>query len=117
MKKWSAAECEMHVMEWEVSGLSKAAYCRQHEIPEKRFYYWCDLYAERQMATTPMKSLPIEAEETKTLFAKLMADPVDPVSVEHLSCDIVMPSGVTLKLDSLPSTQAIVDLVRELHAI
>ncbi len=32
-------EFEQHISDWELSGLSKAAYCKEHNIA-----YWCFLY-------------------------------------------------------------------------
>lgn len=29
-----------HVEQWQISGLSQAAYCRKHQLNAHRFYYW-----------------------------------------------------------------------------
>lgn len=31
---------QLHIAQWQASGLSQASYCRQHALPAHRFGYW-----------------------------------------------------------------------------
>jgi hypothetical protein len=38
---------------WQLSGLSKAAFCRQEAVPIKSFYYWCRAFESKSPALEP----------------------------------------------------------------
>lgn len=39
-KRYSLSERQQHLHAWQLSGLTKKAYCRQHAITISVFYYW-----------------------------------------------------------------------------
>jgi hypothetical protein len=117
MKKLSVIECKAHVAAWESSGLSKAAYCRRHDLPVKRFYSWCDLYSQRclQDVVSDMDTSSDRLIETEALFAQLMARPSvvedSAACTNPLTCELTLPSGVALKIHPLENLKSIADLV------
>lgn len=58
-----------HFTRWQSSGLSKAAYCRQHQLNAGNFYNWCHRFSK---ATT---CEPISDYPRNDLIAVSLVDP------------------------------------------
>jgi hypothetical protein len=68
------------------SGLSKIAYCRQHELNYARFCYWL-----RKWTSTPPKLVPIKLKSAeKQLPVKALITP--------LLCTLALKNGNVLKI-------------------
>jgi hypothetical protein len=85
-----------HITAWQGSGLSQAAYCKQHEIKFHNFAYWCN-----------------RLSPAKVPSAKLMKLGAMPVSSRVM---INLPLGVRLELSAsdLPVVlPAVLHILRE----
>lgn len=49
---------ESHVHAWQISGLSKARYCREHELNYQQFIYWAPKTRQTTKSQIP-KFLPV----------------------------------------------------------
>ena len=43
-KRESRAIWALRYQQWQSSGLSKASYCKQHDINTTNFYFWCGVF-------------------------------------------------------------------------
>ena len=60
---------QQHITEWEVSGVSGSAYCKQQSLVYHQFVYW-----RRKLVLTE-DSLEQEQEQTATGFARVVSAP------------------------------------------
>jgi hypothetical protein len=51
-----------HIESWQRSGLSQAAYCRQHKINPNTFSSWLGFYKNQALAPTALIPIQVEAE-------------------------------------------------------
>jgi len=73
---------EHHLEQWQQSGLSQLAYCREHHLKPHRFYYWRRriLKPQTKVSFLPVK-LPMDTPRQPQLLR------------------ILMPSGCALELE------------------
>ncbi len=85
---------EGHLEQWEQSGLSQLAYCRQHHLKSHRFYYWRRRILKKQ---TNVSFLPI----------RLSANPMPhPQTVR-----VLMPNGCSIEIEGLDGSEQLTRLV------
>jgi len=56
-----------HVESWKNSGLSQAAYCRQHKLKTYDFQYWKKRFKTNQVPICPTKLLPVKISSSDHL--------------------------------------------------
>lgn len=61
------------------SGLTRAAFCREHNIHRPRFYYWAKRYNERQMESSGF--IQLDAKQ---------------VTAKESMLEIIFPNGVKI---------------------
>ena len=77
--------------QWQVSGLSKIRYCKQHNIKSTCFYFWCAVFRKQP----PSLSNPTGARRAKIKPAFV------PVTLRASSPQLVLQCGeVTLRCSS-----------------
>ena len=74
---------EHHIKQWQSSGLSQAAYCRNHQLKAHRFYYW-------------RQKLPVPQDRVSFLPVALSASPTH----HHPKIRIHTPNGFTIEIDA-----------------
>jgi hypothetical protein len=90
-----------HAIAWQASGLSKARYCREHELNYHQFIYWLP----RFVSDAP--SVPTKAKASKLL----------PVAIkQHVGSGlrITLPSGVIIDGVTQESVQLLGAVVTQL---
>lgn len=56
---------QKHVEAWQASGMSQAAYCREHELNTKTFTNWLRIYRnEQQLDSGAPALIPVEIKST-----------------------------------------------------
>jgi len=89
---------QQHYEEWQASGLSKSAYCREKDIVKTTFYYWVKKFQSTPLPNKPeiqgFKPLILERNETE----------------EHPLMRVNLNSGVCVDFYSLPD----VDFIKSL---
>lgn len=98
MERYSSKQMQQHYEEWQSSGLSKSAYCREKHIVKTTFYYWVKKF---QSATPTDKS---EKQGFKPLIIEEQALQGQPVMRMNLN------SGASLDFYSIPD----VDFIKSL---
>lgn len=81
---------QKHFVDWQSSGLSKAAYCRRHRLATGNFYNWCHILAKAGDAAPNIDRQPHE------LIAVSVVDSPSPfiaggVTVSRLGTTIELP--------------------------
>ena len=79
------------IQEWQKSGLSKKAFCRQREITYQTFHYWC-----KRVLSGKAKGFT----EVKV------------VDQGHCTCELIFPSGARMVFQDQPSVVWVRELVR-----
>ena len=62
--------------QWQISNLSKAAWCRSKQLNVTAFYYWCRIFEKDQAAGSNDHSPGIEATPSSFLPVTLQHEPV-----------------------------------------
>ena len=75
---------EQHVTQFIDSGLSKAQYCREHELTYHQFVYWVPQFS-------PLSNEPAAATTTHRFLPVMLNQPAQPSELE-----ITLPSGVQI---------------------
>ena len=65
---------QTHVTKYEMSGCSKAAYCREHQLNYHRFLYWYERFKKLETSLVPVR-LP------------------EPTGIQGDLCSIVLANG------------------------
>jgi hypothetical protein len=86
---------EHHLEQWQKSGLSQLAYCREHQLKPNRFYYWRRRILKPQ---TRVSFLPVKLP---------MDTPPKPQLVR-----ILMPNGCALELEGRDEPEQLERLVK-----
>jgi hypothetical protein len=81
--KHTSEEMQGVIKEWQTSGLSKKAFCRQRNIKEHTFHYWC-----RRLIETSSRGFTEVALDSGPGAGKF---------------EIIFPSGVRMILPGEPS--------------
>jgi len=83
---------KQHVIACSDSGLSKASYCREHQLPYHQLIYWQSRF-DTQSATVVEPKPPVKgAEDTPRLLPVVLRDrQVSPGGIQ-----ITLPSGVMI---------------------
>ena len=76
---------EQHVTQFKNSGLSKAQYCREHQLTYHQFVYWVPQFL-------PLNDEPSPAARTAKRFVPLSLVP----SAQPAELEITLPSGVQI---------------------
>ncbi len=92
-----------HIVQWQVSGLSQAAYCRQQDLCAHKFSYW-----KRQLQAT---CKPV-ADELKTGFTRVQIDTHDTNFTTLASSGLSLRFNDGIQLTGI--TQANVCLIKQL---
>ena len=74
---------QSHLDAWQASGLSQAAYCREHELVYCQFSYWKQKLTQRSVA-------PTRPERSAFIPVEIVAAPATADLTLHL------PNGITL---------------------
>ena len=87
-----------HVQRWQESGLSKAAYCQQHNLKASNFYHWSRPAMLQSLAEPDVKPLPnnthLKAEPKPVAFIPLSVAP----SPNDAGCARVQRGGTEVVL-------------------
>ena len=87
-----------HVARQKYSGLSKAAYCRQHQLNYNRFYYW----SRKEKQPTP-RLIPIEIKSVEAISESVsVTAPMPPVL-----CTLTLRAGRVLAIHDKGSLHSI----------
>ena len=89
-----------HVEQWQISGLSQAAYCRKHQLNTHRFYYW-------------RQRLSASQERVSFLPVTLSAPP----TCHHPTIRIHTPNGFTIELEDQNGAFNIEPLIAKVAAL
>jgi hypothetical protein len=90
--------------EWKRSGLRPASYCRRHGLSEATFYWW----KRRLCGVAPRKpaqaQAPQEAVGRRSTFipVRLKESAGGAAAGARWACEVVVPSGVRLRLREHP---------------
>lgn len=68
-----------HIKSRNKSGLSKAAYCREHNLVAHQYHYW-----EQKLRVKPVKLIPVKLEH--------------PIIREQMLCSMGFKNGIQLKI-------------------
>jgi hypothetical protein len=96
---------QLHIAQWQASGLSQASYCRQQTLHTHQFSYWkCKLMSDRKPVPT----------ESKTGFARVqvathVALPASP-SLSLYFRDGIQLTGITH--DNFAVTKQLIEVLR-----
>jgi len=112
-RKERQEEWRRHVEMWEESGLSKRAYCSEHELSYQRFLYWSKENATKQA----------EAPQLKLVKLTTSASHRDIGTVT--SCDsrasypfrVQFPKGYSIALQEQFSASSLVRLINTLESL
>lgn len=83
VKQYARNEREELVAKWRLSGMSKAAFCREQQIEPKRFYSWSCPSSHKHKKDKPVGFKPVRSPTT-SVTSSLMV--------------IQFPNGVSVKL-------------------
>ena len=86
------------ILDWQASGLSIRAYCRQRQLTETAFHYWRRELRRRDAKTTPRPATPTFV-------------PVSVIPAATFAIEVRCPSGHVV---SLPNADAV--MLRQLFA-
>ena len=90
--KYTSEEMQLVIKEWQSSGISKKAFCRQRNIKDHTFHYWC-----RRLKKTSSPGFTEVALDSGTDAGKF---------------EIIFPSGVRMILQGEPSPVWLREVVR-----
>ena len=83
-------QMQIAIMEWQQSGLSKKAFCRERNITNQTFHYWCK-----------------RLEKSNAGFTQ-----INVANRSSSGSEIIFPSGVRLFFDGEPTVNWLRELVR-----
>ena len=81
--KYTSEEMQVVIKEWQTSGISKKAFCRQRNIKDHTFHYWC-----RRLMETSSPGFTEVVVDSHSGAGKF---------------EIIFPSGVRIILPGEPS--------------
>ena len=84
---------QRHIDELLKSGLSRASYCRQHELNYNQCNYWFARLQKKDYSSKPLTFVPIRLEET--------TEPVCTSTKETVLCSVVLRNGALLNVYDL----------------
>ena len=90
--KYTAEQIQVVINEWQVSGVSKKAFCHQRDICPQTFYNW--LKRNKQTGSSGFTEVTLPTRE------------------QNSGCEIVFPSGVRMILEGEPSASWLRELLR-----
>lgn len=90
--KYTAEQIQVAINEWQVSGLSKKAFCLQRDICPQTFYNW----------------LKRKNESGSPGFTELTL----PVRGRSNNCEVIFPSGARMILQGEPSASWLREVLR-----
>ena len=96
--KGLSAQSLRHIENWRNSGLSQAAYCRQHEIHPNTFSSWLGFYKNQD--AVPAALIPVQVEQSQ-----LVRQSTDLLILRHAD-------GHCLELPVTQSPQWVAELLR-----
>lgn len=99
LKQYNRAEREALVLKWRSSGLSKAAFCREHAIELKRFYGWSNPGRAQKKNQKLLGFKPVRGEDAS--------------AVSNL-IHVQLPNGVQVKLPVCSEVDHVLSLLRGL---
>lgn len=90
--RYTAEQMQIIINEWQTSGLSKKAFCRQRNIASATFHYWYKRITKSPSPGFTEVALP-QRERTNL-------------------CEIVFPSGVRVIFEGEPSASWVREVLR-----
>jgi len=81
--KYTSEQMQMVINEWQTSGLSKKAFCRQRSITYPTFHYWCKRLIE--VPSPGFIEVPVQSHEGS------------------IGCEIIFTSGARMIFQGEPS--------------
>lgn len=90
--KYTAEQVQVAIKEWQVSGLSKKAFCLQRNICPQTFYNWLKRRDKTESAGFTEVTLPGREQGN--------------------SCEVIFPSGARMILQGEPSASWLRELLR-----
>lgn len=90
--KYTAEQIQVAINEWQVSGLSKKAFCLQRDICPQTFYNW--LKRKNETASSGFTEVTLPGRE------------------QNISCEVVFPSGTRMILQGEPSASWLREVLR-----
>ncbi len=110
--KYTREERKQWIAKWEQSGLSKAAFSRQHGLNLRCFYSWFD----QVKPAKPLNSLAANGQQNTTQFAKVVIDSSDEVVCElSSSLTLQTANGLKLCLEKGASLSTVAKLIEVLN--
>ncbi len=90
--KYTAEQIQVAINEWQVSGLSKKAFCLQRDINPQTFYNW--LKRNKATGSAGFTAVTLPARERIS------------------GCEIIFPSGARMLLQGEPSASWLREVLR-----
>lgn len=90
--KHTSDQMQLAINEWQTSGLSKKAFCRERNITYQTFHYWC-----KRLSSAPDKG-----------FTEMIVQANERVG----GCEIIFPSGARMILQGEPSANWLREVLR-----
>jgi transposase-like protein len=90
--KYTAEQVQVAINEWQVSGLSKKAFCVQRDISPQTFYNWLKRRNETGSSGFSEVALPVRDEVNR--------------------CEVIFPSGTRVLIQGEPSASWLREVVR-----
>ena len=99
-----------HITNWQASGLSMAAYCREASLPYHRFSYWVQQDRLRQQVAGDTEVLDLAEHFTCLPVERQMVMPAG------MTLGVTLPSGMQLQLGRSCSSQELLAVVQAVLA-
>jgi hypothetical protein len=90
--KYTAEQIQVTINEWQVSGLSKKAFCLQRDLCPQTFYNW--LKRKNELGSSGFAEVVLTSRELRS------------------GCEVIFPSGARMILQGEPSASWLRELVR-----
>lgn len=84
--KYTSQQMQLAIDEWQTSGLSKKAFCRERNITNQTFHYWFKRLNKNQTSSSGFTAVSIQSKERIS------------------GCEIIFPSGARMILQGEPSS-------------
>jgi hypothetical protein len=94
------AQWRAHYLEWRRSSMSKAQFCKTHQLVIENFYYWARRFQDEEAPSTPNHFVPVISRNS------------EPTKIELVAIDLLLPNQTRLKF-SIKETR-LVSLIQEM---
>jgi hypothetical protein len=90
--KYTSEQMQLAINEWQTSGLSKKAFCRERNITNQTFHYW--IKRLNKISSPGFTEVTIQTDERTS------------------GCEIIFPSGARMVLQGEPSASWLREVLR-----